>query len=101
MENKKYVDKVLNYLIEGTKIDMVKRMIDFPFNISLEFYIYEYLPQEDINKFNGYVGRSHNLTIWANRFFDDMDKVFGLIEEEMEYVYKNYISYIDKKIGYL
>jgi hypothetical protein len=100
MKNKKYVDKVLNYLIEGTKIDMVKRMIDFPFNISLELYTYEYLPQEDINKFNGYVGRPPKLTIWANRFFDDMDKVFGLVEEEMEYVYKNYISYIDKEIGY-
>jgi len=100
MENKKYVDKVLNHLIDGTKIDMVKRIIVFPFNVTLEFYTYEYLPQEDINKFNGYVGRPPSLTIWANRFFDDMDKVFGLIEEEMEYVYKNYISYIDKKIGY-
>ena len=40
MENKKYVDKVLNYLIEGTKIDMVKRIIVFPFNVTLELYIY-------------------------------------------------------------
>jgi hypothetical protein len=101
MESKKYTDKILNHLIDGTKIDMVKRIIVFPFNVSLEFYIYEYLPQEDINKFNGYAGKSPNLMIWSNRFFNDIYKVFGLIEEEMEYVYKNYISYIDKKIGYL
>ena len=36
MENKKYTDKILNHLIDGTKIDMVKRIIVFPFNVSLE-----------------------------------------------------------------
>ena len=62
MESKKYTDKILNHLIDGTKIDMVKRIIVFPFNVSLEFYIYEYLPQEDINKFNGKFLISNTLT---------------------------------------
>ena len=37
---------------------------------------------------------------WVISFFNYISSQFGLTLEEMEYVYENYIIYIDKKIGY-
>ena len=99
--NEKYVDKVLKHFISGTKIDDESKVIHFTFSDSLDYYIYEYLPLENINDFTGYIGRPLVLRRWVHDFFRYVENQFGLGLEEMEYLYKNYILYIDKKIGYL
>jgi len=97
----KYVDRVLKHFIRGTKIDDEREVIHFPFSESLRYYIYEYLPQENINDFTGYIGRPLVLKEWIDDFFRYVKNQFGLELEEMEYLYRNYILYIDKKFGYL
>lgn len=94
-----YLNKVLDFLIRDTIIDVDNQKIYSPFSV-ISFILYEYLPQKDINKFNGYVGRPINLKEWVFSFFNYISSQFGLTLEEMEYVYENYIMYIDKKIRY-
>jgi hypothetical protein len=101
MNKEYYLNKVLDFLIGDTIIDIDKQIIYSPFNVNINFTVYEYLPQKDINKFNGYVGRPLNLSEWVDRFFNYIISQFGLTLEEMEYVYENYITYIDTKIGYI
>jgi len=101
MVNEKYVDKVLKHFIRGTKIDNEHKVIYFPFDVPLRYSVYEYLPIENINDFTGYIGRPRVLMEWADSFFEYIENQFGLTLEEMEYVYKNYILYIDKELRYL
>lgn len=101
MVNEKYVDKVLKHFISGTKIDNEHKVIHFPFNVSLRYNLYKYLPLENINDFTEYLGKPQVFKEWVNSFFRYIENQFGLTLEEMEYVYKNYILYIDKELGYL
>lgn len=99
MDKEYYLNKVLDFLTRDTIIDVDSQIIYSPFS-DISFTIYEYLPQKDINKFNGYVERPIYLREWVISFFNYISSQFGLTLEEMEYVYENYIIYIDKKIGY-
>ena len=76
MENKKYLDKVLDYIVSRTKVDYDKGEIIFPFtNLSTPFILNSFLP-----------------------FVKYCNGQFGLTEEEIEYVYHRYVEIIEDKI---
>ncbi len=92
MENKKYLDKVLEHLIRGTKIDYGEENIFFPFSIG-SFPISFFLPSP-----------YHSLS-WlfspnspGSNFSIHCRDQFGLTEEEIKYVWKEYRSIIKDKI---
>jgi len=73
--NKKYLDKVLDHLIRGTKIDYdYKKIFSTPFN--------------------------HNVypSLYLNPLRNYCKNQFGLTEEEIEYVWKEYVEIINDKI---
>ena len=75
MGNKKYLDKVLDHLIRGTKIDYdYKKIFSTPFN--------------------------HNVypSLYLNPLRNYCKNQFGLTEEEIEYVWKEYVEIINDKI---
>ena len=75
MENKRYLDKVIGSLVRGTKIDYeFKRIFSTPFND------------------NAYP------TIYINTFQRYSKNQFGLTDDEIEYVYKQYFYIIKDKI---
>ena len=81
MENKKYIDKVLDHLVRGTRLDYEKELLFFPFSLRSTFY-------------------SFSCTILLFYSFSDYCKnTFGLTEEETEYVWKEYKSIIKDKIS--
>ena len=87
MENKKYLDKVLDYLVSRTKIDYDKGEIIFPFTNSaapfgLSAFIYFYRTPPFSLPFVKYCNRQ-----------------FGLTEEEIKYVYHRYVKIIEDKIN--
>ena len=77
MENKRYLDKVLEHLVRGTKIDnnnnnnnLTSLLLSTPFVSS------------------------------SSRFFSSYCKnTFGLTEDEISYVWKEYIKIIKDKIN--
>ena len=84
MENKKYLDKVLDHLVRGTKIDYEKELLLLPFL---------YLPS-----LSSIFHLSYNLSIFFSSFSDYCRKQFGLTEDEIGYVWKEYKSIIEDKI---
>ena len=92
MENKKYLDKVLEHLIRGTKIDYGEENIFFPFSIE-SFPISFFLPSP-----------YHSLS-WlfspnspGSNFSVHCRDQFGLTKEEIKYVWKEYRDIIKVKI---
>ena len=71
MENKKYLDKVIESLVRGTKIDYEKGIIFFPLSF-LSFSPFSHLPfyLPDVSSY---------LSSYCKN-------TFGLTEEEIEYV---------------
>lgn len=88
MENNKYLDKVVEYLIRRTKIDYEKGEIILPFTTNstpfgLSSFIYFY--------------RTHTFSLPFVKYCNGQ---FGLTEEEIKYVYYKYVNIIDNKISY-
>jgi len=81
MENKKYLDKVIGSLVRGTKIDYEKKLIiSNPYNsLSLP----SFSPPNDSSLF---------------RFFSYCKNIYGLTEDEIEYVWKEYKKIIKNKL---
>ena len=90
MENKKYLDKVLDHLVRGTKIDYDKKVIHFTSlpNVTPLF------------RFNTFL--NNNTLLAHGTFFDSFVKycrdTFGLTNREMSYVYDEYCKIIKDKI---
>ena len=89
MENKKYLDKVLEHLVRGTQIDYENNSIAFPFttlsisNTTPPFYSFSYFRLFPSETFNSHCRNT-----------------FGLTEEETQYVWVNYIrTMVDKHIN--
>ena len=86
MDNK-YLEKILNYLVKGTKIYHEKETIYFPFrscpNYSLlpQAYTFPLFPSSPPLPFPPFCKNQ-----------------FGLTEEEIEYVWKEYRKIIKKKL---
>ena len=92
MENKKYIDKILEHLVRGTKIDYEKETISFSFSIG-SFPISFFLPSP-----------YHSLS-WlfspnspGSNFSTHCRDQFGLTKEEIKYVWKEYRDIIKVKI---
>ena len=77
MENKKYIDKVIEHLVKGTKMDHNNNLTSLPPFLS---YIPSYLSTFQ-SLFNSYCKNT-----------------FGLTKDEISYVWKEYIKIIKDKI---
>ena len=84
MDNKKYLDKILNYLVKGTKIDYDKDEIIFPFTI---------------NPTRFSTTSPHLLSFLLFPFIEYCVNQFGLIPDEVDYVFKQYREIIKDKIA--
>jgi len=85
MENKKYLDKVIEHLVRSTKIDYDKGEIIFPFSTFYPLHII-------IPFFRSFPSvPTHYFEIYCKN-------TFGLTGEEIKYVYKQYIEIILSKI---
>lgn len=85
MENKKYLDKVIGSLVRGTKIDYDREEIYFP---SFPYISpHHFLPS------------SFSYSYFDSSFSKYCKNMFGLTEEEIEYVWEEYITIIKDKIS--
>ena len=81
MENKRYLDKVIDHLVRSTKIDYVNNLISPPFSSSFKFFVtYFSLP-------------------YSAFFSSYCENTFGLTNDEIEYVWEEYRSIIKDKIN--
>jgi len=83
MDNKKYLDKVLGYLVKGTKIDYEKGEIIFPFTT---------------NSTRFSTTSPHLLSFLLFPFIEYCIRSFGLTPDEVDYVYLRYLEIIKEKI---
>ena len=87
MDNKKYLDKVVGYIVRGTKINYEYNSIAFPFtSLSISsttppFHSFRYYLRFPSETFNSHCRNT-----------------FGLTEEEIDYVWKEYKRIIKEKI---
>ena len=78
MNNKKYLDKVLDFYVRNTKIDFNNRTIFTPFIDKIKFETYVF---GDI--MFGYYG----------------EKYFGLTKDEVDNLWRKYTSIVKEKIN--
>lgn len=92
MEDKKYLDMVIGSLVRGTNIDYEKREIIFPFSpFPLSFQLslpFKYIPPS----------LSFSFSVPTYSFEIYCKNTYGLTEEEIKYVYKQYRDIIKDKI---
>ena len=89
MENKKYIDKVIEHLVRGTKIDYEEDFISYPF--STIFF--------SLRSFSSPPNSSLFLSpIIPSSFSNYCKNQFGLTEDEIKYVWNEYITIIKDKI---
>jgi len=81
MDSKKYLDKVLGYLVKGTKIDYEKGEITFPFTTN------------SISTTS-----PHLLSFLLFPFIEYCKRSFGLTTDEVNYLFKQYKEIILNKI---
>ena len=85
MENKKYLDKVIEHLVRNTNMDYEKEIMTFPFPSSPLFSIL--------------TSSFFSLSSFPTYSFKIYCKnTFGLTEEEIDYVYLRYVEIIFNKI---
>ena len=86
MDDKKYLDKVVEHLIHRTKIDYDKGEIIFPFTNSTTPY--------GLSSFIHF----YRSIPFSLPFVKYCNRQFGLTEEEIEYVYYKYVNFIEENI---
>jgi len=89
MENKRYLDKVIEHIVRDTKIDYKKHLINYPFysispNIRFERIIYS----SSIDTF-----------AMITNFSKYCKDIYGLTDKEIKYVWEEYKSIIEGKIN--
>ena len=84
MENKKYLDKVVDHLLIGTKLDNEEGTIIYPFSLLRQSYIKGSIIQ--------------NLRLNIPHFISYCKKQFGLIDDEVRYVFNRYVDIIIDKL---
>jgi len=82
MDNKKYLDKVIEHLVRGTKIDYENTRITFPFLLSSLPFHYTSFPWSPL-LFSDFIP-----------FYSYCENQFGLTDDEIRYVWKGYKSTI-------
>ena len=90
MDNKKYLDKVIGSLVRGTKLDYENNRITFP------FYTSSLLSFHFPTTFNKYYTHTSPL---SPSFSTYCKNTFGLIDDEIEYVWNEYREIIKDKIN--
>lgn len=102
MENKKYLDKVVESLVRGTKIDYEKGSIKTPYD---EVYTTDLvsLPSGSLKLISIVFFDSADVHTMSSRrkFFKVVDycvNQFGLTVDEVEYVWEEYRNIINEKI---
>ena len=83
MDSKKYLDKVLGYLVKGTKIDYESETMVFPFTT---------------NSTRFSTTSPHLLSFLLFPFIEYCVNHFGLTPDEVDYVYLRYLEIIKNKI---
>ena len=83
MENKWYIDKVIEHLVRGTKIDYDKGEIIFNFTT---------------NPTRFSTTSPHLLSFLLFPFIEYCVNHFGLIPDEVDYVFKQYREIIEDKL---
>ena len=78
MENNKYLDKVVGSLVRGTKMDYDKG------RVRLSFFPYPFFP--------------HHFTPVFGSFSRYCKNVYGLTEDEIKYVWKEFLTIINEKV---
>ena len=86
MDNKKYLDKVLNYLVRGTKMNYEKERIYFSFSPSTLLPLLSLSPP-------------YSPLLFRYSFSKYCKTQFGLTEEEIKYVWDQYTIIITDKIN--
>ena len=99
MENKNYLDKVLDYIVSRTKIDYDKGEIIFPFTTRATPYPF----LSSTSPLSRLTTASSSLSFlrsfpFSLPFVKYCNGQFGLTEEEIEYVWKEYVEIIEDKI---
>ena len=87
MNDKKYLDKVIEHLIRRTKIDYDKGEIIFPFTTNSTPFSITYLHLS--------IPYSPSFSL---PFVKYCNSQFGLTEDEIKYVYYKYVNIIEEKI---
>jgi hypothetical protein len=80
MENKKYLDKVIEHLVRRTKVDHDEEMLYTPFQKPLSII------------------QSIYLLVSFNTFYRHCEEIYGLNYDETEYVWEEYKEIIRVKI---
>lgn len=99
MENKKYLDMVLDYIVSRTKIDHEKGEIIFPFTTrATPFHPSSSSPLSRLTTAS-YVNSFLRSFPFSLPFVKYCNGQFGLTDEEIEYVYYRYKKIINNKIS--
>ena len=86
MGDKEYIDKVLTHIVSGTMFDFDGKTIRFPFLSHL--FLIQYFFSQNISP-----------SIYLMEpFFDYCRNQFGLTNDEIEYIWKEYMSIIYNRI---
>ncbi len=91
MENKKYLDKVVEHLVKGTKIDYENKEVKTPFHFS--FYIIH--TSLSTSSFYSLLPPPHSP---SPSFFTYCRRFYGLTKDEILYIWKEYRNIINGKI---
>ena len=78
MEDNIFLDKVVEFIVKDTKIDYDKG------RVHLSFFPYPFFP--------------HNLTPLFSSFSRYCKNVYGLTDQEIEYVWKKFLTIIKEKL---
>jgi hypothetical protein len=102
MENKKYLDKVVDHMVRNTEIEEYGVFVKHPINNVEKVYHFWFDPLSTylFNSRNLYKGDVDEDRIHPTIFLRYCVRQFGLTEEETQYVWVNYIrTMVDKHIN--
>ena len=80
MENNKYLNRIVGLLVRGTNMDFDNEIIEFPsspLRLNVPFSDFYYFPKRFLTPFSKYCR-----------------KEFGLSDNEIDYVWKQYVNQI-------
>ena len=90
MKDKKYLDKVLGYMVKGTKIDYENKEVNTPFSL--------YLFTFSLNPLNLIFPPPTSILSLHLSFSSYCRNYFGLTKDEIRYIWKEYRNIIKDKI---
>ena len=94
MENKRYLDKVLEHLIKGTKVEL---NVGYNFEGIIVYFPFDENPPEFMNVNDYHETSSMFGAIPSFMFNKYCVNHFGLVEEEINYVWDEYSKIMSKK----